>query len=96
MAVYTIAAGKVAVHDKTLAGSTVDAVNFAEDPGEIEILTDGAAALYFTIDGTTPTVSGASTYVLPAVACSRTIKHPGTQPVRLISSGTPKYSVMVV
>lgn len=95
MAVYNVGTGKVGVHDKTLAANVVDAVNFADDPGEVEIVSDGAAKLYVTVDGTAPTVSGDATYLLPAVPCSRVIAHPGDpRAVKLISVGTPVYSVM--
>jgi hypothetical protein len=85
------------VHDKTLAANVADAVNFTDDPGSVEVVSDGAAKLYVTVDGSTPAVSGDTTYLLPAVPCSRTIPHPGSpRAVKLISAGTPMYSVMLV
>jgi hypothetical protein len=97
MAIYTVATGMVGVHAKTLVANTLDAVNFTDDPNTVEIVSDGAAAIYVSVDGVNATVAGANTYVLPAVACSRTIPHPGNpRAVKLISAGTPVYSVMAV
>lgn len=97
MAIYSVTAGMIGVHDKTLVASTVDAVNFADDPHIVEIISDGTAAIYVTIDGSEPTVGGANTHVLPALPCSRTLMHTGdSRPLKLISSGSPTYSVMVV
>lgn len=96
MASFTIAAGNRAAHDKTLSADTVDTVTFTDDYGQVEIVTDGAAKLYCTIDGSTPTVGGAKTLILPAAIGTLTIDAPGGTPpvVKLISSGTPTYSVV--
>ncbi len=98
MAVHTIAAGEIAVHNKVLAANVVDAVNFAVDPSAIAIESSGTAAIYFTTDGSTPTVGGATTRVVPAAssATRRLVRHSGGQSVRLVSTGTPTYSVVVV
>lgn len=96
MAVYSVAAGMVGVHAKTLVANTIDAVNFATDPQHVEVVSDGAAAIYVSVDGVDPTVAGANTYVLPAAVCARTIPHGGSpHAVKLISAGTPTYSVQV-
>jgi hypothetical protein len=96
MASYTVAAGKIGVYAKRAVASTVDTVTFAEDVQEVEIVTDGAAALYVTVDGSTPTVAGANTWLLPATASVRVLRaqvgNNGTV-VKLISSGAPTYSV---
>lgn len=96
MATYAVAEDTIAVHDKTLVASTVDTVTFHDTPQSVEVLTDGTAAIYVTVDGTAPTVGGANTLKLPAVISARTIKHGNRgQPVKLISSGTPTYSVSI-
>ncbi len=90
---YTVASGALAAHDKTLTAATVDTVTFTDATSVVEILSDGAARLYVTVDGTTPAVSGANTDLLVAgIASGVRISTTGNI-VKLISSGTPTYSV---
>ena len=99
MASYSVAATERAAHAKTLTAATVDTVTFDADFSSIEVIShDGAAAIYFTVDGTTPTVGGANTYFIPAAVASREVKvgTAGDTAVKLISSGTPTYSVQGV
>lgn len=98
MASYSVSAGAIGAHNKTLVGGTVDTVTFADDADLIEVVSDGAAALYFTLDGSTPTVWGENTYFMPASLSERTEAPgtPGGTVVKLISSGTPTYSVSQV
>lgn len=96
MATHNVAAGKLGAHAFTLAAATVDTVAFAEDIDEVTVISlDGAAAVYFTLDGSTPTVAGANTYVLPAAlgAAAFEPRTAGPTVVKLISSGTPTISV---
>jgi hypothetical protein len=99
MATYTVSAGTVGVYVKTLVASTVDTVTFTDDISGIELGTsDGSAAIYFTVDGSTPTVGGANCYMIPAAANAyRTIFDSSFAQVgnvvKLISSGTPTYWV---
>lgn len=99
MASYLIAAaasGQVSVQDKTLTASTVDTVTFDEPVSGVEVLTDGTAAVYFSLNGSAPVVSGQSTYKVPAASSPTSVvvcvDH-GFTVVNLISSGTPTYSV---
>jgi hypothetical protein len=95
MASYSVAAGQVGAHAKTLVASTVDTVTFTDDVDEIEVMSDGTSAVYFTVDGSTPAVGGAGTWGLPASPAARTVEvrsASGTV-VKLISAGTPLYSV---
>lgn len=97
MASYTIAAGDRAAHDKTLVAATVDTVTFTEDVSVIEVIgLDGAAPIYFTVDGSVPTVGGAKCFVLPAAVSVNEVTAPGgvAPVVKLISAGTPRYSVV--
>lgn len=99
MASYSVAAGERGAHRKTLVASTVDTVTFSRDVDMVEVLNlDGAAEIYFTTDGSTPTVGGANTDVLPAAvnAVERDVPTSGATVVKLISSGTPMYSVVGV
>lgn len=92
-----INAGSVGTYGNTLVASTVDTVTFTTDALAVEVYSSGSAAIYVTVDGSTPTVGGGGTFELPAVSCVRTIRlaNPGVPVVRLVSSGTPTYSVNV-
>jgi hypothetical protein len=57
---------------------------------------DGAGVVYFTTDGTVPTIGGANCHVLPAAICSLEVLDEtagATAVVKLISAGTPQVSV---
>lgn len=84
----------------TLVANTVTAVDV--DAERIEVLNrDGAAEIFVRIGGTAPTVddTNPSTFCIPAVAgAARTFRRfitgpDKTQTVKLISDGTPTYSV---
>lgn len=65
---------------------------------EVEVQNvDGADEIYFTVDGTTASVLANDNHVLPAVAGSSLLVPVYAQEVeiRLISAGTPTYSVEV-
>jgi hypothetical protein len=96
MATYTVAAGAIGKHAFTLTANTVDTVTFADDISEVTVVSlDGAAAIYLTLDGSTPTVGGANTYVVPAAIGVAAFEPPTSGPtaVKLISPGTPTVSV---
>lgn len=98
MATYALTAGQHGAYAKTLVASTVDTVTFVDDLSHVEVYGDGTSAIYVTVDGTTPTVGGASTWELPTgAAATRTItttdRSGATITVKLISAGTPSYSV---
>lgn len=92
--------GDRAVHAKTLVAATVDTVTLSRPCRQVEVLShDGAAAIYFTVDDSTPTVAGGNTFALPATPCALEVDTADNQPptvVKLISSGTPTYSVTAV
>lgn len=99
MASYSVTSGQIGAHGKTLVASTVDTVTFADDIPRVRVINDGAAALFITVDGSTPTVNGANCYILPAGAVTsevysgRMARDEGATVVKLISAGTPTYSV---
>lgn len=100
MATYNIAANEIGAHSKTLTANTVDTVRLRVDgdhepSDEIEVYSDGTAAIYFTTDGSAPTVGGAGAYFMPPNPGVRTVEWPGGNDavVKLISAGTPTYSV---
>jgi len=87
----------------TLGASTVDTVTLTATNGKLTLLNrSGAAEIYFTIsiDGTAPsppTVLGTDCFVLPAAIGSVEIPVSGEPTiVKLISTGTPTYSVEVL
>ncbi len=86
-----------AAHVSALTASTVDTVNFSATGTCVMVTMRGAGDGYFTIDGSTPTVGGADTYICLANS-SKAIEVGGegkgaiTQ-VKLVSSGTAPYSV---
>lgn len=93
MADYTVGEDKLAAHDKTLAASTVDTVTFFDAPSSVEVLSDGAAKIYVTTDGSAPTVGGDGTRIIPDSPCARMIGMESGKAVKLVSAGTPTYSV---
>lgn len=99
MATTTLTSGQIHA-EATLTANTVDTVNFAVFTPYMEVVHDGTAALSITFDGSTPTVGGANTYILPAAVGSRTYRlgpSLGSNPVvKLKSAGTPLYWVTAV
>ena len=85
------------VRHVTLVAATVATVNLVNNAGRVEVTNrDGAAAVYFTVDGSTPTVEGDDTHVVPAVIDRVEVVDETagtTSVVKLISAGTPKVSV---
>jgi hypothetical protein len=87
-------------YHSTLTASTVDTVTFTTSWQVARVINvTGTSVIYFTVDGSTPTVAGANCRVLPAVAgfvdqagLDSTATTPGS--VKLISAGTPGYSII--
>lgn len=95
MADYTIGLDEVAVHAKTLQPNVVDTVTFTRNVDNITIISDGAADLYYTMDGTMPVVAGPRTYRLPG-GFGGFDERPaplGIDAIKLVSTGSPTYSV---
>ncbi len=80
-----------------LAAATVDTVTLSADYAEVEVVNrTGDAEIFFTVDGATPAVAGNDTHVLPAAIGGVTVNpnaDGGNTVVKLISAGTPKYTV---
>lgn len=99
MASYTVPAGHIGVHAKTLVAATVDTVTFTgADLAEVRVITDGAADTYVSFGSGTPTVAGTNTWRVPALTGNNMVidlpvHTSGDTVVKLISSGTPVYSV---
>lgn len=105
---YTVPSGHVGVHAKVMVATVVDSVTYAlgspSSPGwarmplAVEVLSDGAADIYLTVDGSTPTVAGTHCWRIPAMAGSSTFDVRDSVAndavvVKLVSAGTPTYSV---
>lgn len=102
MASFDIAADEIGAYEKKLTANTVDSVTFHRDLEAVEVVSDGASAIYFTVDGSEPVVGGEKTHALPASSSVRVVDTPSPEGVRavsrttvvkLISAGTPTYSV---
>ncbi len=90
----TVQAGKVAAHGIALVANTPSSVKFVDGIYGVEIVSDGTAAVYYTVDNTTPTVAGPNCFVIPAGALSDIRPVGPTDTVRFISAGTPTITVM--
>ena len=81
----------------TLVAATVATVSVTGTHEEIVVVNHGSDAIYFTVDGTTPTVQGDDTFVcLGGGFATAEARGAGPYSVKLISSGTPAYSAMGV
>ncbi len=90
------------VRHGTLVATTVTVVDLpANKLDTVEVANiDGIAAIYFIVTdvhntSAVPTVGGNDCEVLPAAMCALSVGAPDSAPVRvkMISAGTPKYSV---
>ncbi len=84
------------VRHVTLVADTVATVSLNVNAGRIEVLNrTGTAEVYFTTDGSAPTVGGNNCYVLPAAISALEVPDEisGMAVVKLISVGTPSVSV---
>jgi hypothetical protein len=81
-----------------LTANTVDTVTTDRAWEDIQIVSDGTARIDVTVDGTAPVVGGTPTgLVIPAAVAVLTppIPDSGTPTVvKLISAGTPHYSII--
>lgn len=100
MATYSVAVstGEKAAWSKALSAAAVDTVTFDQGVSAVRVFNDtGTAAIYFTVDGSTPTVAGAGMFRVPASPGAYlevgTQGGAATETVKLISAGTPTYSV---
>lgn len=93
---YTVPKGHVGIHAKTLIANQQDTVTFTGvDLPEIEILSNGAADIYVHMGAGPAAVAATDCWrVLPAMGATVLPVHTsGDTVVKLISSGTPSYSV---
>lgn len=92
MAIYTVSFAKHA----TLAVSTVDVVNItSNESDEVVVYNRGATGdIYFTKDGTVPTVAGDDTFVAGPGRAVSIESMSDTDQIKLISASANAYSVM--
>lgn len=85
---------KLARHG-TLVASTVTTVTLTEDVSTIIVRAHGSGSMNVTFNGTAPTVGGDDTARVDAGGALMYASSGGvtTETVKLISSGTPGYSV---
>ncbi len=98
------------VEHRTLVANTVTTVTLTvpEPRGDVTsfataattrvevVSVDGTSEVYFTTDGSAPTVAGSNCHVIPAAISATEVADEtpgGTSVVKLISAGTPKVSV---
>lgn len=96
MGTHVIARDEIGAHNVTLTASEVETFTFGEDLQSVDVISDGAAAVYFTLDGSEPTVEGANCYVIPGGFSGVDTRQPRTAQatvVKAISAGTPTVSV---
>jgi hypothetical protein len=98
VASHSIAADEIGVHNVALTANIVETFTFADDVPALVIATDGAAAIYYTLDANAPapTVGGKYAHVmLAALGYYDDLEPPtaGGTVVRMISTGTPVVSV---
>lgn len=93
MADVTVAAGEVGSGLITLVADEVYEVEFTEDIDTIEVISDGAAAVWWTCDGTDPEV-GVGWYMPATQSVDERQPSTGTATVvKLYSAGTPTVRV---
>lgn len=91
----TVAPGQIGTALITLTANTVETVTFTDNIGQVDVISlpSNTADLWYTIDGSTPTVGGGNCFFLPAgmVDTRETVNASGgaTDLVKLISNGTP-------
>ena len=85
---------------QTLTANTVASVSLAQTEGDFVLvhLRSGSGPVYFTVDGSTPTVGGANTWVVHSNFPVRSVpvQHSNAQEVKLISATADAISVEAI
>jgi hypothetical protein len=93
----TLVADTVTTLTLDLPNPVGDVRSFAQVKPRVGVINvTGTAEVYFTTDGSTPTVGGSGCHVLPATISALEVDDltaGSTSVIKLISSGTPKVSV---
>lgn len=92
----SIGSGEISSGIITTTVGQVDTVTFVRDVDQVVVMNyDGADWLWFTVNGTTPTVGGKNSYpVAPGMAVTASVEGGGQTVVKLISTLATKYLVI--
>jgi hypothetical protein len=82
-----------AKHVAAMTANTMDTITVSGDSKFIEVANRGSSDIYFTVNGDVPTVGGDNTYIVLASAALIVPSADKPDVVKLISAGTPAYSV---
>jgi hypothetical protein len=95
MTTRAVAAGDVGTPAFALVAATADTVTFADNISTVEVISDGLSPVWYTLDGSTPTVGGTNCYYIPATIAidRRDLVSGATDTVKLISAGSPTLRV---
>lgn len=77
----------------TLTAATVDTVTLTGGWDAIEVMNRGTDDIYFSVDGTTPTVAGDNSFVVRAAEALVVPAKTVNDVVKLISTSATAYSV---
>lgn len=99
MASYEIATDETAEWGKVVGAATVDTITITRNREEIRVTKEdsGTDELWVTFDGSTPAANGPKSHRIRGVQYAAIVHRPrggsGTDVVKVISAGTPTYSV---
>lgn len=91
MAEHLIADDAIGLHEITLTANVVDTIRWKRNVTSARLFSNGTAKVYYTLDGSEPTVGGTNCYVLPdAVSIYEDLELGRTVDIiKVVSSGTP-------
>lgn len=101
MAEVVVAASEVSSGRLVLSPNEVLTVAFESNIGAVQVVSDGAAAVFYTVDGSEPTLDGRNTFELPAGVVTvderDTANLPGTPTdvVKLLSAGSASVRIQL-
>ena len=94
MATYTVTDGSIGSPAFALNAGQLSTVTFTEDLLSVEVVSDGAAPIWWRCDGGTPAIDGQGSYYLPMSGVDqRQPSSSGPTVVKLLSAGTPTVRV---
>lgn len=85
----------------TLVPNQVATISFEQNIGADQVISDGSAAAFYTVDGSEPTLDGLNTFELPegvhSVDERDTTNLPGTPTdvIKIVSAGSPVVRVQL-